>query len=908
MTPRADPRSVCVEARDLLTDAPIAGVQIQFNPSTGRLARADTGASGLATFDVPAEGELRFLQAFASKAGFVSLVSGWNKSGSDPKPRDHFLLRMEKATTVGGRVLDQAGQPVADARVVIEVEKRYPDSDQKARVQDETARTDAEGRWTFASVPAEPDAIRFAVYHPLRLTDRTSYHVEEFKDRAALRDGSAVLGIEPLGTSIRGEVLRPDGRPAPGAEVYYGTGRRYGNSIPPIKADAQGRFTFGVKPGTFTSVTARVAGFSPVGQELRVGHEAQDVTLKLTSPHVLAGRVVDRAGRPIAGTSVSVGWSPIGPTNSNRGSEAIAEQFTTDADGRFAWNEAPDGDIAAELWAPGYLGVSGLSLSVGSENRIELTAATPIKGTVIDAATGQPVPKFTLTFASINHPGERLIWQRVTGWDKQAIKRPGAFEYTVELPFHQLLARVEGEDYLPEDSELFSPDGTPRELTFRMARAAPIRGKVSNPDGTPAVGAVAYLVPANEQVRLVNGEIYQSDRDVTIQAKVAPDGRFSLPPRRDDFVLFALSDAGLAVSRRGELAGDADLHLKPWAKVSGTIKIDGEPGVGIELSRGTDDEAHAKPNDPRFLVQYHLKTDANGRFEFPRVAPGRHTFGQWVPNGARRRIWFLPMATLEVEAGRTYDLKVGESGRTIAGKLALPPSSPWMIRKASIEPVGSKDRAPSRGVRVLEDGRFRAWDLTPGDYSLKVDVHEPPPGDECGWGRLIGSFSRSFTVNGGTSDGPLDLGTLEPIEVGGKPLRVGEEAPDFEAKAMDGRPFRLADLRGKFVLLDFWASWCAPCLGEIPNLKAVRVAFGTDPRFEVVSMSVDEDPEAARSVVDAEKLPWPQGRVGPDSAPVAAYGAIAIPATFLIGPDGKILARDLRGQSIEAAVRKALGR
>jgi thiol-disulfide isomerase/thioredoxin len=268
------------------------------------------------------------------------------------------------------------------------------------------------------------------------------------------------------------------------------------------------------------------------------------------------------------------------------------------------------------------------------------------------------------------------------------------------------------------------------------------------------------------------------------------------------------------------------------------------------------------------------------------------------------------MASLDVEAGRSYDLKIGEAGREVAGKLAVPPGSPWMIRRAAIEPAGSKERGGSQpiGVQVSEDGRFRARDLAPGDYSLRIDIHEPPPGDECGWGRLIGAFSRSFTVAGGAGDGPLDLGLLEPLEVGGKPLGVGEVAPNLEATTMDGRAFRLAELRGKFVLLDFWASWCAPCLGEVPNLKAVHEAFGADPRFEVVSVSVDEDSEAARSVIEAEKLAWRQVQIEPDSAAVAAYGASAIPATFLLGPDGKIIARDLRGPNLKGAVAKALGR
>ncbi len=153
---------------------------------------------------------------------------------------------------------------------------------------------------------------------------------------------------------------------------------------------------------------------------------------------------------------------------------------------------------------------------------------------------------------------------------------------------------------------------------------------------------------------------------------------------------------------------------------------------------------------------------------------------------------------------------------------------------------------------------------------MRIDVHEPPLGDECGWGRLIGKFSRSFTVPGRASDGPLDLGTVEPVVVAGQSLQVGEPAPAFAAKTLDGQEFQLADYRGKFVLLDFWATWCAPCMAEVPNLKAVHDAFGADRRFEIVSVSVDEDQdERLEFVAEAQKLAWRQGLVSAPTRPLS---------------------------------------
>ncbi len=75
----------------------------------------------------------------------------------------------------------------------------------------------------------------------------------------------------------------------------------------------------------------------------------------------------------------------------------------------------------------------------------------------------------------------------------------------------------------------------------------------------------------------------------------------------------------------------------------------------------------------------------------------------------------------------------------------------------------------------------------------------------------------------------------------------------------------------------------------------------------MVALSVDEKPDDVRRFVKAEKLAWLQGYLGPDSPVAAAYGATAIPATFLIGPDGRVLARDLKGEQTRRAIEKALG-
>ena len=161
---------------------------------------------------------------------------------------------------------------------------------------------------------------------------------------------------------------------------------------------------------------------------------------------------------------------------------------------------------------------------------------------------------------------------------------------------------------------------------------------------------------------------------------------------------------------------------------------------------------------------------------------------------------------------------------------------------------------------------------------------------------------------GGRSDEPQDIGTLE-LEVLRR-LKVGDAAPGFAVKTFDGKPLKLADYRGKYVLLEFWAVWCAPCHEQTPHLRAAHEAFGKDNRFVMISLSLDGKVEAPKKYVADNNVGWLQAFLGDRSqtAVPSDYGVQGIPATFLIGPDGKILAKDQRDEGIQRAVGKALGR
>ena len=138
--------------------------------------------------------------------------------------------------------------------------------------------------------------------------------------------------------------------------------------------------------------------------------------------------------------------------------------------------------------------------------------------------------------------------------------------------------------------------------------------------------------------------------------------------------------------------------------------------------------------------------------------------------------------------------------------------------------------------------------------------------------------------------------------------RVGQPAPVVSAVDLEGKPFRLEELRGKYVLVDFWATWCAPCLEELPKLQAAREKFKAR-GFEVVGVSLDETKGAVVDFVRVRKLGWVQIHNATCSADlVQAFGVTTIPASFLVDPRGNVIRLDLHGAGLEKALDALLPR
>lgn len=220
---------------------------------------------------------------------------------------------------------------------------------------------------------------------------------------------------------------------------------------------------------------------------------------------------------------------------------------------------------------------------------------------------------------------------------------------------------------------------------------------------------------------------------------------------------------------------------------------------------------------------------------------------------------------------------------------------------------------PIEGISVLEElikyyplaSYVEPSLLTLGLAYDKVDRHDEA---DVVYAKLINSSKYRDGKSAQTAQKLLQTdkaerkGALEGLAStsSSSPNFVGQVAMDFNVTDLNGQPLSIAQFRGKVVLLDFWATWCPPCIAEMPNVKQTYAKY-KNKNFEIIGISLDRAKSALTSYLEKEGITWPQyydngGRIA------NMYQVRAIPSTFLIDAEGVIRMTNLRGNALESGV------
>ena len=164
--------------------------------------------------------------------------------------------------------------------------------------------------------------------------------------------------------------------------------------------------------------------------------------------------------------------------------------------------------------------------------------------------------------------------------------------------------------------------------------------------------------------------------------------------------------------------------------------------------------------------------------------------------------------------------------------------------------------------------------------------------------QIKGKFPHNYSVN---------MFVASILEL--KPTSVGQKAPDFSIPGLDGKAVKLSDYKGKYLMIDFWASWCKPCREENPNVVKMYAQF-KDKGLNILGISLDEKRDDWQRAVTADHLNWQHASEmrNFDSPVVQTYRVSEIPSNFIINPDGVIIAKNIFGTQLEEFLKKTFSK
>lgn len=860
---------------------------------------------------------------------------------------ESVTIHLPPGLSVGGQVKDQQGKPIAGATVTAYSLTAFRGRSW-GRIDQESARTDNDGRWKLSSLPQNPEGVDVEVSHPAFRTLR--FRVEKdpsAADRwstAALIAGTALAVLEST-PQLTLQVSDPASKPLSQVAV---SALRQGRlpAVPLGATDSGGQFTVGeaALPAE-SALLLEAPGFAPALLPIAFGNASESVAVSLARLATLRGVVLDQQNLPIAGAEVRLeGWNETPLFN---------WKVLTDDQGRFYWSNGVPGSVMLRLSKANYQqNRYNIDWNPRQELRLTMFHHYTASGNVVDAVTRKPIRDFRVLRGWSYSPESPMQWERYNSF------RGRNGTYSVRLQNFgsnaRLAVMIEAPGYLPAVSrEVVGAQSI--ESNFELRPGQGLKGTVIDPEGKPVENVSLVLVSAQESVYLDKPGPPNRSSNYSDQTRSGADGSFEFQPRLFSTRVVAVHAAGFADVSVDELQMEPRIRLMPYGRIEGSFKVGGgtwKPTMS-QLRLQTFWLSTDEPSGRISALSVGFKTmpDSNGRFVFDKVPPGLRQVSLEYRFTNRRNpdSAYSHDTMVYVRPGETSTVVLGEGGRLLRGKVQVSGADPEMIdwtadvhrmtwlstqddglpllqfrgetniltrvrliRRHQQEladwvktPSGLdyQRRRHNYALVFRPDGSFEVENAMPGRYSLQISPYEH---DAEGYNsRQLGFVSEEIQI-------PEASGSSEPFDL--KPvnltvrgfLKAGRKFPEFQVKGLDGKPLTHELFQNKVGILYFW-SMRGMNDNELKMLRDFLQRPDTEPKVELLMWNIDGDPTEVRKFVEVRKVP---GHVcalpNPLEHPLLmSLGVETYPSALVIDLSGRIIGFNIRGSSLKSSVQRA---
>lgn len=775
-----------VEVLDDETGKPIEGAQARILEFLGlRFYDFKTDPAGKLQFEYPdPDGSGAGLEI--RKPGYVPQRS--SLGGASKRPADATLtFRLRKGITIGGIIVDEADQPVADATVVLTV-SGYHEPRTRPELSDSTEityqvplTTGSDGRWTSSEVSPDASVANLQLIHPDYVSGGPTtiggvdLRAPAFADLMAKTDRQVLK----QGVEITGRVTGPDGKSIAGATITDTTaGLSFIEYLRQTTTDADGKFAMHFTEGEQLTLTTVANGFGPHDSAIRVTPGEPPLDITLPPAKLLRVRVVDTAGKPIPGAGGFI------PTRSQFAG-VFLRRFT-DNEGRFRWEDAPDASIPMMFSRKGYIasGTTGPPPLIevrptDEEVTVVLKPALTFKIKVRGANANAPVPSYSVEV------GTSVAGVDEIKWSPASIRKASMEEIqqTIEVEpanTYRLRIKAPGRQTFVSREIKADEQGVALDVSLEPLAGQGFSGLVQWPDGTPEAGAEVLTGGGGN---FNQGKVERAG-DWSVIVKTDAEGKFSLPPLENPFPMAVFNARGFA---RVDRDPEGPIILKPYGRMEGTLKVAGKPAAGqvVSLAR----LPRFNPNVAVINQIAQTTTDPAGRFSFEMVIPDSHVLIS-APIVGDLKTW------TEVKPGETRQVILDLEGRPVVGKAVAPDGvseESWAGSQVSVNLRSDRPRVPprpenapadwfetwvnsdegrayekayaNRSLRSIQpDGSFRFDNVGPGEYRLALYVWVgvlPGRGPSSGQPYSVEKSFQIAPLPVGSSAEPIDLGSLK---------------------------------------------------------------------------------------------------------------------------------------------------